>query len=174
MRISRKAVPDDDLRKLFKVIDVDHGATLDTIELSRFFNRIKPARKKSIFPQQADNPCMHIRIRRIILNAIRGKGKSHLAMLWREYDKDGSNTLNFSEFRDLMRKSLKISRIELPDIDLKMFFKYLDDNKDYTLDWDELFTFVYGQMSDVLFLIFHLLNQFPNFNSKLNIMIDCV
>jgi hypothetical protein len=136
------------LKKLFKTIDADNGSTLDTIELSRFFHRIKPNRQKSVYPKQADNPCMHNRIRRRILNACAGKSKSHLSMLWREYDKDGSNTLNFSEFKDLMRSKLKLNNVDLPAIDLKMFFKYLDVNHNYTLEWDEFFTFVYGQMSE--------------------------
>ena len=58
------------------------------------------------------------------------------------YDKDKGGTLDAREFKLCIRQALKVSPKDLPDRDIDLFVKALDDDGSGDLDIDELADFV--------------------------------
>ena len=59
-----------------------------------------------------------------------------------KYDKDKGGTLDAAEFKKMVRVAMKVTPQDLPDRDIDLLIKALDDDGGGTLSIDELADFV--------------------------------
>eukprot|EP00618_Florenciella_parvula_P006440 CAMPEP_0119517948 /NCGR_PEP_ID=MMETSP1344-20130328/34706_1 /TAXON_ID=236787 /ORGANISM="Florenciella parvula, Strain CCMP2471" /LENGTH=111 /DNA_ID=CAMNT_0007555593 /DNA_START=90 /DNA_END=422 /DNA_ORIENTATION=- len=61
---------------------------------------------------------------------------------FKRFDKDRSGSVDYDEFKKMIRVGLKITKEVLPDKDIEVLIKALDDDGGGTLDLEELADFV--------------------------------
>eukprot|EP00930_Biecheleria_cincta_P088684 TRINITY_DN7793_c0_g1_i1.p1 TRINITY_DN7793_c0_g1~~TRINITY_DN7793_c0_g1_i1.p1 ORF type:complete len:745 (-),score=113.63 TRINITY_DN7793_c0_g1_i1:543-2777(-) len=166
VKISPSSMSDDAITSLFELLDEDKDGRLSIEELCRFLGQDVPdassrpplvKRRDSPFEiafptsyhhQQCVRPLPRDELLRVTArlrgSSYRGAGGRDLRDIFAHYAVDGTGTLDILEFKRAVRRSLKISPIEVSNEDLASLYNMIDQDLEGRAHVDSVYSFLTG------------------------------
>ena len=147
LKLNQADLPDDEIASLFAMLDADGSGALEIAEFVEFLERgpallLAPApaarrRRRKPLPA-AKLAQVHAKLKAASYTS----GGMDWAMLFRQYDKDRSGSLDDGELKTAVRATLKLPPAALPDAAIEALFDMLDADRGGAIDLGEFEAFL--------------------------------